>query len=61
MILMLPVAGCANATRPGPEALCDGSRSARADHARALAEEAGDGAVLSGQRLIALIDAGCAG
>ena len=59
MILTLLVAGCVSAPRTSPEALCDGSRAARAEHAQRLAESADAGLVLSGQRLIALIDAGC--
>lgn len=58
-ILMLLAAGCVNGRGAGPEALCDGSRAARADHAAALAVSADDRAVVTGARLIALIDAGC--
>lgn len=57
MIRMLPVAGCMRGAKPGTDPLCDGSRIARQDHAKALATEAGNAAVLRGQRLIALIDA----
>jgi len=41
------------------EALCDGTRQARADHAAALAASPDDNAVETGARLIAQIDAGC--
>ena len=47
--------------RPTPSslAICDGSRKARADHAAALAVSPDDRAVITGARLVALIDAGC--
>ena len=59
MILTLPVAGCASGPQTSPEALCDGSRAARAEHAARLVDSDDAGLLLSGQRLIALIDAGC--
>lgn len=58
MILLLPGAGCTSAVNE--TALCDGTRQARSNHAAALAESADDRATLTGARLIALIDAGCA-
>ena len=57
LMLTLPVLGCVNA--PSDNALCDGTQSARAAHAEALASEASDAAVITGARLIALLDAGC--
>ncbi|ARO14453.1 hypothetical protein BVG79_01107 [Ketogulonicigenium robustum] len=51
------MSGCASAVSQG--AICDGTRQARADHARALAEDGGDLSVVTGARLIGLIDAGC--
>ena len=59
MTLTLLAAGCASGTQTSGDALCDGSRQARADHAASLADSADDRAVVSGARLIALIDAGC--
>ncbi|VDC31537.1 hypothetical protein [Pseudogemmobacter humi] len=59
MTLTLLVAGCVNGTQTSGDALCDGSREARTDHAAALADSADDRAVVTGARLIALIDAGC--
>ncbi|WP_157115633.1 hypothetical protein [Ketogulonicigenium robustum] len=56
-VLMMLVSGCASAVSQG--AICDGTRQARADHARALAEDGGDLSVVTGARLIGLIDAGC--
>lgn len=63
MILMLPAAGCMSAGNPDPgqgAAICDASRAARRDHAAALAADGGARSVLTGARLIRLIDAGCA-
>ena len=57
MTLILLAAGCTSAANP--VAICDGSLSARADHAAALADEASDRVVVTGARLIRLIDAGC--
>lgn len=54
---LLLVAGCV--TAPNQAAICDGSQAARTAHAAALAE-GGDGAsVVTGARLIAILDAGC--
>lgn len=59
MTLTLLAAGCTSVTQTSGDALCDGSRKARADHAAALAVSPDDRAVTTGARLIALIDAGC--
>ena len=59
MTLTLLAAGCVSGTKTSGEALCDGSRAARADHAEVLAVSPDDRAVVSGARLIAVIDAGC--
>jgi hypothetical protein len=55
--IVFALSGCVNA--PSDNALCDGTQSARAAHAEALASEASDAAVITGARLIALLDAGC--
>ncbi len=57
--LMLTLPGCGSQNAPSDNALCDGTQSARAAHAEALASEASDAAVITGARLIALLDAGC--
>ena len=58
MMLALCGSGCVSgASAP---AICDGTRAARADHAAALAVSPDDRAVVTGARLIRLIDAGCA-
>jgi len=57
MTLTLPVAGCMNvASAP---AICDGTAAARTAHAAALAQDGGDASVVTGARLIGLLDAGC--
>lgn len=42
------------------DAVCDGTAAARTAHAAALAQDAGDLSVVTGARLIRLLDAGCA-
>ena len=61
MILPLCVSGCVSATPTSLDAVCSGTRAARASHAAALADSPDDRAVVTGARLIGLIDAGCAG
>jgi hypothetical protein len=58
-ILPFFVTGCVSAIPTSGEALCGGTRAARADLASALAVSPDDAAVISGARLIELIDAGC--
>jgi hypothetical protein len=43
------------------DAICDGTAAARSEHAAALVEDGGDKSVVTGARLIGLIDAGCGG
>lgn len=56
---LLAVSGCATAIPTSGEALCDATRDDRAAHAAALADEGSDRVVVTGQALIARIDAGC--
>lgn len=64
---MLPImigtllTGCAIAT-PGANdrAICDGTRTARTEHAKALVDDGGPRSLVTGAALIARIDAGCA-
>jgi hypothetical protein len=61
MILTLPVAGCmrgAGDEISGP-ALCAGTAAPATAHAAALARDGGDESVVTGARLIAVLDAGC--
>lgn len=60
MILMLPAAGCQSVVS-SDAALCSGSAAARRDHAAALAVSPDGASVVTGARLIRLIDAGCGG
>ena len=60
MTLTLLAAGCVSGTKTSGEALCDGSRAARADHAAALADTQDERVLMTGARLIGLLDAGCA-
>lgn len=59
MILLFCASSCAPVTPVSGDALCGGTRKARADHAEALAAEGSARAVITGARLIRLIDAGC--
>ena len=64
LLMMLCASGCAPAPVAEPvsdTALCAGLARALADHAAALADDAGPAALRSGVYLITLIDAGCAG
>lgn len=57
MILLVFVSGCVSARNNA--AVCDGTTAARREHAAALAVDGGDRSVLTGARLIRLMDAGC--
>mgnify|MGYP000231548142 FL=1 len=57
MIPVLLVAGCVSGA--SNSAICDGTRKARSEHAAALASDGGDASVVTGQALIARIDAAC--
>lgn len=53
--------GCVRETPASGDAMCEGTRRARADLAAALVLDGGDGSVVAGDRLITLIDAACSG
>ena len=59
MTLMLLGAGCVSVA--SEQAICDGTATARKEHAAALATDGGNLSVTTGARLIKLMDAGCAG
>jgi hypothetical protein len=40
-------------------AICDGTKKARAEHARALLEDGGDQSLMSGQVLLSQMDSAC--
>ena len=56
-MLMLPLTGCVSVG--SGDAICAGTESARTEHAAALARDGGPTSLVSGARLISLIDAGC--
>ncbi len=60
LILPLLASGCVTVTPGSLDALCQGTRDARVEHAVALAVSVDDRAVVTGARLIELVDAGCA-
>lgn len=59
MTLPLCVSGCVSATPTSVDALCGGTREARADHAAALADTQDERVLMTGARLIRLVDVGC--
>ncbi len=52
-------AGCSPAIQTSGDAICAGTRQARADHAAALVLDGGPQSLVTGQALIARVDAGC--
>ena len=57
MTLLFFVSGCASVANNN--AMCDGTAEARTKHAAALADDGGDASVVTGARLIAMIDGAC--
>jgi hypothetical protein len=55
--LTLLVSGCVTVT--SDSAVCDGTAALRTVHAAALVEDGGDRSIVTGQALIATLDAGC--
>lgn len=60
-IPLLLLANCQAATPTPADAICDGTRQARTDLAAALVADGGDRSLVTGQALIAKLDAACAG
>ena len=59
MILLLLASGCSTTQIRSGDAICDGTRQARADLARALLDDGGDQSVMAGQVLLSqLLEAG---
>jgi hypothetical protein len=57
VILLSFVTGCVSvASKP---AICDGTASARTKHAAALAKDGGDASIVTGAKLIMMLDAAC--
>jgi len=59
LTLMLLVSGCA--TVQSGEAICNGTSALRDTHAEALLADGGPRSIVSGDNLIARLDAGCGG
>lgn len=62
--VMIPLSfatACVNATPTSGDAICSATRAARAEHAASLADTQDERALMSGARLVRLLDAGCAG
>jgi len=59
MILAFCVSGCVSATPGSLDAMCGGTRAARAAHAAALAVTADENVLRTGAALVTQIDAGC--
>lgn len=57
LMLTLPVSGCVSVA--SGEAICDATEEARPEHAAALADDGGPLSMVTGARLIQLLDAGC--
>jgi hypothetical protein len=57
-MLTLPASGCVSVV--SGDAICGATDAARTEHAAALAHDGGHLSVVTGARLIRLIDAGCA-
>jgi hypothetical protein len=57
-MLTLPVTGCVSVA--SGDAICGATDAARTEHAAALAHDGGPLSLVTGARLIRLIDAGCA-
>lgn len=58
-ILLLLVTGCSTTQIRSGDAICDGTRQARADLARALLNDGGNQSVTSGQVLLSQLQAAC--
>ena len=58
-LMMLPLLVTACAPVPSGDAVCTGTLRARAEHAAALVADGGDMSVVTGDRLIRMIEAGC--
>ena len=57
MIPLFFVTGCAIAV--SEPAICDGTALVRTEHAAALAKDGGDASVVTGAKLIRMLDAAC--
>ena len=61
LIVLATLSGCAATSAPdGLSGLCAGLEPLAGDHAAGLLQDGGDVSVVTGERLLAGIDAGCA-
>jgi hypothetical protein len=58
--LLLLASGCSITPIRSGDAICDGTRKARADLAQALLNDGGDQSVVAGQTLLAQLHGACA-
>ena len=58
LTLTLPVTGCVSGV--SGDAICSGTEQARTEHAAALADDGGSLSLVTGARLIQILDSGCA-
>lgn len=61
-LLLVCATGCApggGQTGTSDAGICDGLEAATRDHAAALVEDGGDRSLVTGARLIRVLDAGC--
>jgi|DEB0MinimDraft_10_1074344.scaffolds.fasta_scaffold34621_2 hypothetical protein len=59
MIPLLLVSGCSITPIRSADAICDGTRKARADLAQALVDDGGDRSVTAGQVLLSQMQGAC--
>jgi len=59
MIPLLLVSGCSITPIRNADAICDGTRKARADLAQALVADGGDQSVMAGQVLLSQLQGAC--
>jgi hypothetical protein len=59
MTLLLLASGCSATQIRSGDAICDGTRQARADLARALVDDGGDQSVMAGQVLLSQLLEAC--
>lgn len=59
MILLLLASGCSTTQIRSGDAICDGTRQARADLARALLDDGGDQSIMAGQVLLSQLLEAC--
>lgn len=57
--LLLLASGCSFMPIGSDVAICDGTKKARAEHARALLADGGDQSLMTGQVLLSQMDSAC--